>query len=707
MLKAILFTSLILFLNSANSALGPVRVREFKYYREISVGDNFYLIDKVNFDIFLQKNDSLLKINNNRLSQSTVYKKRFGEKEFNIYFIQRYGGKSRVGFYARDLTTNYKSEDCDLKGADPVQLITKELHNKIRKMQISTLFDEESCKKMSEPDFAKFKTAFERVLSNAFVKEGDTFNQCLQSADAQKLLSEDPSLRQNINEVLGRYMDLVRLVIDGKSKLKIQCGFSAGNKTQEAKNKVALFSENPLIIALNTLSEKFNLNMENITDVVNHELIHYGSGQFKTQKNSRCMDEGFAQLTERVCLYKIDDGQRRPPNSLSITKSCLATNTFSVDPETYSGTLGHNDETADPYFSQLANLPLENRTENAAVTKNLVAAVNSGTTVFEPLPAEMAQSLATSKVLTASGKTVSDFQGDGLFHQVVSGAEFDIAAKTASNIFDRDLINADGALNKALGNSGLLAVAAVVGQRAVASTPVQNATLQNNIFSSGKVEPLNSTEIFANRYFPDLKENQKTKDELKLANSKDEMTNEEYKLLGKKESIQLGQATESKIQQNSITTMEGTGQTKIAQKLSAGSNPNPKSPSSTVATAPSRGIASVGTAAQAVIPKEKEEAEQPVAKSSASAVNTGPSANPTIKLDNQMIQRLAAFREVKGADYSTISSRYRSDKIFRQQLSERRIGILNSKGAPLWVSATKPSKCFKDTSTMLEQVTCK
>jgi len=667
---------------------GQIKAREHKYYREFTFEQGSVLVDKKSLDIFYFGKNGKIKINRMLEGKSFTFQKSEGNKShFLISHVSNGSRLKKLGYVVRDSQTQFKSQICEPKQtieSNIKKIVSSDLVEKVKELKITDLFDKNSCSALSPERFEEFKKVLLETLN---YKQAD-LQRCLDSEVARKIFLDDPALLDNANEVFSRYLDLIENL--RTSKIKFKCGMPKGDE-----NKIASFTQNPLEIAINVIDKKFNLGVKNIKAALNHELFHLGTEQFKTKKGSRCLDEGFVQLFENVCTYADDTTQKKPGQSSFIVESCLKDNEANVE----ALSLSKKKKSGEGLPTLVAAADLENKDQNKQVTQVVVAAANSSSkSVFETIPDSTVQLAATAPVMTTSGQPLSSYQGDGEFHSVVADSDFSSSVRQLGQSMASSLTNANQLLTTALGATGKVVGVAAVGNTAIA------ATLGS---SSGQYVPLTTSEAFLGRYYSDSKEVQIAMNNPKLDTMTYEQKESYYRSLGGKTKIQstsdqLASNTGSGVKTTESKVAAVAGKLKAAAQVSTGGVPVT---SRTVASLPAQQSEGRPSGAGGV----EETAEKAHAENSgATAAQTMPVANSSIKLDNAILQRLTAFSKVNEPAYTRVTERF-NDKTFRQQLDARKIRIVGENNKPLWVSSIQPQRCFRDNKTtkVLEVVACK
>lgn len=675
------------------------KVREFRHYREIKFAESKIFIDKKSLNVIYSKKNEIIKIEKRLNGKSYTFQKSDSNKDHFLVMLSYENRKiKRIGYLPRDFQTQYQSEICEPKSVFSnltERILSPDLIGKIKELKITDLFDKNSCAALTPERFEEFK----KVLIGTLVYKQSSLQKCLDSKVARDIFIQDTALLNNANEVFSKYLDLIDNLQN--SKMKLKCGMP-----KESSNKVASFSQNPLEIAINVIDEKFNLKIDNIKSVMNHELLHLGMQQFKTAKDSRCMDEGFVTLFENVCKYSFDTTLAKPGPSSQIADACLE----GKEPAIQALSLSKSSEVKKgecPGCAAVALANADNQTQSKQVTEVLAPTANAASKpVFEEIPSSTIQLAATAPVMTSSGMPLSTFEGDGEFHAVIADSNFSSSVQQLGQSLASSMTNANQLLTTALGNTAKVAAVAVVGSSAVAAT-----NGGSNSTGSSQYAPMTSSEIFMNRYYPDSKEVQTAMSNPKLDAMTYDQKESYYRSLGGKTS---GQSTSVQLASDA-----GSGRAAETKSVNAASGvaylKSDKAGSvAQVATgAPaSRTVASLPTQSE-IKPSNDGEGEEPAKK--AHAENTGiaaaqpaPVANSNIKLDNAILQRLTAFSKVNEPAYTRVTERF-SDKTFRQQLDARKIRIVGENNKPLWVSSIQPQRCFRDNKTtkVLEVVACK
>lgn len=738
--KYLFFFVLILFFSYSEASNTNLKIREFKFYREILFNNYSVFLNKKNNDFYLKKNNLSFKLNNKNNSKFYFYEKNENGKSHYLASMVSSVKKNQIGYFMRSHIMQFKSEICDAKSdysKNIEKVISPDLISKIQSLEVVNLFDKETCGAMSKERFEEFKEILIDILS---YKRGE-LKECIDSEEAQKIISEDAGLMQNATDVFGRYFSLIENM--QSSGIQLKCGLS-----KENNNKVASFSESPLAIALNIIDNKFNLNIQNIESVLNHELMHASMPQFKNQQNSTCLDEGFVKLFEYVCKYNSKSGFKKPPHSSAVVNSCLKGQEFDIEKiDLGNDNKGVGDEAS--VAGAVAMSSLENREQSKQVTEQVVATMNSGSAQdFVPVPDSTVQLVATAPVMTASGKPLSAYEGDGQFHTVVADSGFMNSVRQLGDSLGSSMNNADRLLTSALGNTGMAAAATAVGSRAIASTGgaattgSAGASASGGSTSSGAYAPMTASEIFMNRYYPDSPEVQKAMSNPKLDTMNYDQKEAYYRSLGKASSaaasaVEAAGAAKaaSSGASNKVGAVSKTSPAAssgaAAGAIAVSANKNATSaPSAVAAASGARGIASVGdatpvavsTSASTEINKEipTAESDQPAALKplirNIPSSSRGPASVPAVaatnsstRLDNVIIDRLSSSSAVNEPAYSRVMPRF-SDESFQKQADAKKILILDAKtGAPLWKSSVKPERCLQNNSETktLKAVACK
>lgn len=700
MLQKQVFCFLLFFSSYGFASQTIVKVRELRNYREFQFADARIFIDKKKLDVIYTEKFGTVKIEKRLLGKSYTFRKRDEKKDhFLVASINEKRNFKKIGYLSSDLQTQFQSEICDPKAVfnqNVERILSPELIGKIKELEISNLFDKESCGSLTSERFEEFK----KVLIGTLVYKQSSLQKCLDSKAAREIFLKDSALLNNANEVFSKYLDLIENI--KTSKMKLKCGMS-----KESENKIASFSQNPLEIAINVINEKFNLKIDNIKAAMNHELLHMGMQQFKTSKGSRCMDEGFVNLFENVCKYASDTTLAKPPASNYIVESCLK----GKEPDIETLSLSKVSAQVKPGDIQvianvISSVPLENREESKRTTEVLVAVANSGNKpVFESVPDSVVQLAANAPVMTTSGQPLSSYEGDGEFHAVVADSKFSSSVMQLGESLSSSMGNASQLLTTALGNKGLVAAAAVAGTTAVAAT--RSGSLPNQYV------PMTASEIFMDRYYPDSKEVQGVMNDPKL-DSMSYDQKEAFYASGGKTKTKTETAVSMKLASSNPSAFKaeaanGTPSFKATKEIQAAST-NSTNGSRAIASLPaSKAVENTaGNTAAKVEEESIRESGVTRGTSVASAAQTASSVNPKTRFDSAIVQRLTAFSKVNEPAYTRVTERF-NDQEFRQQLSARKIRIVGENGKPLWVSSIQPQRCFKDNKTtkVLEVVTCK
>ncbi len=662
-----------------------IQIREFKNHRQYKIGRKEFLINKKSLDIFSEHSGRILKLNHNGKFNLVSFNKTQGNKEHSIYFKVNKSGKKTIGYFGRELSKFYYGNNCSIANScidNANKLANSDFKKSLANLTVSKLFDTDSCKSMLPGEITKFT----EILENSFQMKGGNLETCYRSSEAQAIFETDPVLKQNADEVLGRFLSLTEHISKGTSPLKIKCGMQP-----EDKNKIASFSENPLVIALRVSEGKFNLGTSS-NEVLNHELFHLGMPQFKVKNELKpnCLDEGFVGLLDQTCKYNSSMAVNlKPKLSSSIVEKCLLDKDSTITKIQTNSVAEKHPETL-PILKELAELPQANGGEAAAISAELKAKPE---TIFVPISEPEIRAIAAVPVTTISGESIAKFEGDGQFHQVVGSNEFESNVRVISDNLGKSMFNADSLITGALGSKGKAVVAAAVGLPAVSSTGKFGADKLPGD-NSERVGIMDSTQIFLSRYLPDSKELQKL-DSMTDIDAQKYLSALNQGAGGSAVLTTTGSTLSSGAEKKAVSTNSLNKKIKLDDKIDF-------DPSAKTAT---RGIASIGGTTPVAVPTDKDENEKPVAPVTKAASPASPSA-PS-RLDNPMIQRLAVLSSVNGNDYVAIATKYRSDPAFRKQLNDRSIRIENSLGKPLWASVAQPEKCFVDTSKNLKQVACK
>lgn len=695
------FLSFAIFCSSsAFGAQNNFKIREFRHYREIQFSDTKIFLDKNSQNVIYSNKSLKLKIENRLMGKSFTLQRTDSAKDHFVVMLSTTNRKKeRIGYVSRDFEKQYQSELCEPKEVFSnltKRILSPDLRERIQELKISDLFDKNSCSALTPERFEEFK----KTLIGTLVYKNSSLQRCLDSDVARNIFLQDTSLLNNANEVFSKYLDLIDNLQN--SKMKLKCGMP-----KEDSNKVASFSQNPLEIAINVIDEKFNLKIENIKSVMNHELLHMGMQQFKTAKNSRCMDEGFVKLFENVCKYSVDTTLPKPGPSSQIADACLAGKEPEIKALSISDTFKVEKGETSTGVVIAASASIEQE-QSKQVTQTIVTAANSSTKpVFEEIPNSTVQLAATAPVMTTSGQPLSSFEGDGEFHTVVADSSFSNSVHQLSQSLANSMTNANQLLTTALSNTAKVAAVAAVGSTAVAATRGSTGS------SSGQYAPMTSSEIFMNRYYPDSKEVQAAMNDPKLDSMTYDQKESYYRSLGKEPaqygvSVQLAAETQpdSKAGAAKVVAKAAAKDLKANELV----QPSIKAASNVGSTA--RSVASLPNSSDSAPestsrsePANNGKAEAPIGSSVA---QPAPIANTNFKLDNVIIQRLTAFSIVNEPAYSRVKDRF-NDQTFRQQLDARKIRIVGENNRPLWVSSVQPERCFRDNKTtkVLEVVSCK
>ncbi len=669
-----------------------IKVREFKYYREIKYAGQTIFLDKKSLDVILTKDRKTIKLLQNKFSKTITFSS--SDKNQTHYLVANYFPKMRpkIGYYATNHMMQYQDAICIDEHAysDSLKkIIDPTLIKKIQSLEVTNLFDKESCGGIPQDAQDELRDA----LIESFSAKTSDLKTCAESTEAQKIFSKDTTLKRNALEVFGKYFSLVEGL--QASGIKFKCGLKNGEL-----NKVASFSQNPLEIALNIVNKKFNLNIKNVSSTIEHELIHYGMSQFKDKPNSSCIEEGFVQLFQAVCKYIPGKEIKVPPESSKIVDQCVAKGKLDVKIDSTTGTEFIFDGVPPLTAGTIAAAALEDKTQAKETTQAIVAAVNSNTPAFVPVPDSTIQLAASAPLTTVNGNPISSYEGDGEFHQVAEESSFSSSIQQLGQSLSKSLDNADHLITSTLGNVGLVAAAAAVGTQAGAKT---------NSGSSLSYAPLTTTEAFANHYYSDSPNIQAAMSNPKL----DTMTYDQKEAYYR--SLSGGGEKNFSVQLASDSASGASGSDVKAGVVAAGSLSGAKADSSKTqvavgSIAGARSVASLPAQNNAAIENEEavKKPSEENAQSEASSQPPPTTVKPNIKLDNAIIQRLTAFSKVNEPAYTRVTERF-NDETFRQQLDARKIRIVGENNKPLWVSSVQPQRCFRDNKNtkVLEVVSCK
>lgn len=683
---------LLLFSSIGFAEKNSIKIREFKYYREISFLGKTLFFNKKTLDLYYSDRKKNLKILRFKDTKTATFAIEANKATHYIIVETSINRKPKLGYLLRGNQVQYQDNICKRDGLYENKLrriLDPELISKVQRLEVASIFDKETCGAITQETIDEFKEA----LVDALVLKTSELKACAESEDAQQIFQKDMVLMQNSLEVFGRYFALV----DGlrESGIKFKCGLAA-----EDHNKVASFSQNPLEIAVNIIDKKFNLNLQNISSTINHELIHYGMSQYKEKENSRCLDEGFVQLFEAAC--KFDKKLNMvPPKSSSIVEHCLQGKSVKISTHEKSF------EDGGDFHIAMPALELENREQSKAITSALVERAAFGTTAapYVPVSDSVVKLAATAPVVTTGGRPISAFEGDGEFHRVETDSGFADSVRQLSQSLSASMNNSTQLLNSAIGNTGMLAAAAAAGSKAIAAT-----TSGASFSASTQYAPMTATEIFVNRYYPDSPSVQVVMNNPKL----DTMTYSEKEAYFRSlAESPTGLGSKSLASADQTIKKSGFGDAAVRVSKSAaqvGGTSNTGGASAGI-----RNVASVGGATSVEATSVEEKPAITEEKSNVANLRSNIASQPkaqivasTTRLDNAIIQRLSAFSKVNEPAYSKVTQRF-NDEIFRQQLNGRKIRIVGENGKPLWASSTQPQRCFKDNKTtkVLEVVACK
>jgi hypothetical protein len=699
------FVIISIFCSISFADKSPISVREFKFYREFIKGDLNFVVNKKTQSIVAVRRNMAIKFNKQKNSKIYSFSKNLDNKSHYIYFDYKNSGKKLIGYIRSDSGINYKAEACEKKACIPTvtdlkkkaeELVSDKIMEQIEKLKISNLFDKDSCSQITPSQFEEFK----EVLQSALDTRRNYLFGCFNSTAAQSFFNSDEALRENSDEVLTRYLNLINAISNGSSGLKLKCGLNKGDES-----KVASFSQDPLVISLNLINSKFNLGIENIESAINHELLHMGMQQFRKdsniqgEKTFQCLDEGFVQLFENVCDYKPENKGPSPVDSSKIVGGCLAGKIVHQDTQEQ---LLKNTNSAPPdsafevVVSEISGQGVVAQQINSTVTNNLQNEINTNHRVaFEPVADTDTKAVATADLSTVTGQSIRHFEGDGEVHQVVADSGFTDSYNRIQTSLSNSFNNSEQLLTTALGAKGAAVATIMGGSRAIASTGAGTSGSAAS-GSSGDVGVMTATQIYATRYLPSSDGVQNIIDDPKL-DSLNYADKEKY-------FASLGSGTPS-VATASQKSLKADSQRAPQVTIAAGKTGDSAQNLKTGGATGARGIASVGAAVPVALeaPSVKEAGEDPALKQTkAGSATTGTLAQPPVpaRLDNQIIQRLAAFSDINEPAYSRVVERFK-DATFRQQLSARKIQIFNENGKPLWTSTTKPEKCFKDTKVVV------
>jgi hypothetical protein len=672
-----------------------LKIREFKYYREIKYLERTIFINKKSLEVLLIKDKKAIKLLRDKYSKTFAYSSIDKDKMHHLVASFYPKMKPKIGYFSTNHITQYQESICIDEHAyneNLKKILDPALIKKIQSLEVTNLFDRDSCGSLSKDAQDEFKDA----LVESLAAKTSELKACAESDEAQKIFLKDTSLKHNALEVFGKYFSLVEGL--QSAGIKFKCGLKNGET-----NKVASFSQNPLEIALNIVDKKFNLNIKNVSSTIDHELIHYGMSQFKDKPNSACIEEGFVQLFQSVCKFKPGKGMKVPPESSKIVDQCITKGKIDIKMDSATGAEFIFDGVPPLAAGTIAAAALEDKEQAKEMTQAIVAAVNSNAVAFEPVSDTIVQFAANAPVITATGNTISSFEGDGEFHQIIEGPSFSASVQQLGQSLSRSLDNADHLIASSLGNVGLVAAAAV-GTQAVAKTAAP---------TTAKYAPLTLTEAFANRYYPDSPSVQAAMSNPKLDTMTYDQKESYYRSLGGS----AGEKSDTTRLASGAVENSNSGDVK-GSSAAAGSLKDSRSvvnsAQNLAASGGSRSVASlpIRKENESVNATENEEGAKKPQNESARVEQANQSApvpiNSNIKLDNAIIQRLTAFSKVNEPVYTRVTERF-NDQTFRQQLDARRIRIFGENNKPLWASSVQPQRCFRDNKTtkVLEVVACK
>lgn len=704
----VLFIFISLSINSYASDI-VFKVRDHKFYREIMVDQKRFFINKKSLDVYFSVKEDTFNLSQSKELKNYTFEKRENERTLSIYVKEKSSGEGLVGFQNRKSSKFYQSEICTdvIEVEKKMNLIASdEFIDKIYGLEIENLFDKESCKKISRDQFEKFK----EILIDVFIRKQNSLSTCMNSDPAAKIFAADPVLKKNSDETFRRYLLLVDSIASGSSNMKLKCGMEPTDR-----NKIASFQENPLVIAINLVNQKFNLDISETVPTLGHELMHYGMQQSQLEKKPSCLDEGFVNLLERVCTYSPGVGEA-PPHSSQVVKSCLDGKNLEIK-KTQLNANGGNTDSLELTLAAVESMPKDNQQEHEKVTNALENQLNSGQVKFEPVSPEAVKVVATAPVLTTSGKPIT---ADGKFHQVVPDSDFSSSFQKLNTAFSSNLANANFLLGSALNTAGAKFAGAVAGgNKAVASSGAVKVTAV-----TGKYSGMVPAQVFANRYYPDSTDSignpklasmsydqkQKYFEGLAAASSKGTLASggamagdSRSGKPGKTSSQSGGNAGEASLAQSATSSSGSAGNMK-------GSNGATRQVASVDA---SGGAGSKKGSSRAGSENAEEKQDHSAASESTRPSNLGSAQSasvvpPSAKAHRDMAQRLTAFNEVKEPAYSKIANQL-DNRDFLKQLDARRIRIVGKDGKPLWFSSTRPGKCFEDDKDgkTLKQVACR
>jgi hypothetical protein len=345
-----------------------VFVRDYKYFRKFYYKDAEFTVNKTNSKIknlVFTKGDKVLSVNMN--NQKTNFQLMVPGKTKRHFILTNYenGMVPKIGYFSvnrkkyfnsvmpkGEVNLSSTSQMCSRTPnwsfgelSNIVKVLGENKSDKFTSIDPQLFLDDKSCDTLSDE-----VVDMTSEIGKLFKNNATEMFACLQSEQAQKVLSQD----KNINVLMNANIFVARMTrfldensiasieknsgqkIRAKSKsgvtnsMKIMC---APNKELEGKSACFIDdNENPAIIVdlekIKKTAEfkktKFN---DEIGQVLIHEFYHTSFQQIETPQKPGCIDEQIINNLESLCSAKQDDANNRSElkiDAIQIAKNCEA-----------------------------------------------------------------------------------------------------------------------------------------------------------------------------------------------------------------------------------------------------------------------------------------------------------------------------------------------------------------------------------------------
>ena len=692
------FLVLLLFTSSCFaapiSAKSLVRVRNFKYYRQMSMGQNELILDKTSKSIVFLIGTETLKVSKAKKNHFYTFSQNQNKMLKNLYFKKsESGAKSLIGLVTYPKIKMFFTNDevkCFDKSNELLSFFKKEDFGKlVDAIQFSNFLDKESCSSIPLEKMDEMSTN----LKDKFAYLNGNIKRCLNSADVQNILDNDFGLRENMILYVGRYLGVVNSFNKDSPRIKVTCAINS----DRAKFASLDSKSSPPKLELFYNSGSFNLTENDVDNVLNHELFHYGVPQMRVG-DQNCLDESYAKVITNLCSTTINLATAKIPSSKDILAACIGDAKKLERISVNSAILNR----ANVYSPGLGGMSAETISQMEAsqpkVNKDLAANVAAQVTpqTFRTISdRDIDRALASVPILGTDGEQVSVPASvfGGSVERIFAAGE--LTMNDVGNAVTKSFNSVvTAATNKAVGDSGNNSDSGGGGSGII-------HVAGNSFGTNSEISVYPLTSIVSDVYStspdrPTLVIPESPAAKLKQA----PIQTQNLSSRGTSTATAVAVADTGSAAAPNLNT---DSQIKAQMTSASVAAPVPKNSKTAAALAASGGARTIASAGANTPVKEIDK-----------VVPASPAAGPTavtpvdprlskVRVDNEYLQGLSVYKVISGTTYEKFKKYY---KMADADLVNRGIFIYDKNNKPLAGVLTNAKICFRDVSDELKKENC-